>query len=168
MTAGSVDGPCNAEGSSLDFYLQPHFYQTRLFLVLGVIAIILAAGLIYRLRMLGLKARYAAVLAERKRIALEIHETLAQNLAGIALQLDSITMSLPEIPEGLRESLDQACNLTRYSLAEARRAISDLRSDEVENQELAVLLPEIAGRMTANTRFKTNVRVTGVSRKLFP
>ncbi len=124
VRAGNPDGPWNEAGASFAFYLQPRFYQTRLFLVIVALAVMLAAGLLYRLRMHGLKARYSAVLAERNRIAGEIHDTLAQNLAGIALQLDSVTMQLADAPAGLRERLDQACNLTRYSLSEARRAIS--------------------------------------------
>ncbi|MEP6903748.1 MAG: sensor histidine kinase, partial [Actinomycetota bacterium] len=93
-------------------------------------------------------------------------DTLAQNLAGIALQLDSVTMQLNDMPENLRESLDQACNLTRYSLSEARRAVSDLRSDELENQGFIEVLPEIANKLTAHTKFQTNIRVTGTPRKL--
>src|SRR5208337_568737 len=121
---------------------------------------------LYWLRMRGLRARYSAVLAERNRISRDIHDTLSQNLAGIALQLDAVHMQLPDVESDLRERLDEACNLTRYSLAEARRAIADLRSDELECPELAAALPEIAQR--AGAAAETRVQVIGAPRKLNP
>src|ERR1017187_9219958 len=75
-----------------------------------------------------------AVLTERNRISRDIHDTLSQNLAGIALQLDAVHMQLPDVESDLRQRLDEACNLTRYSLAEARRAIGDLRSRSEERR----------------------------------
>ena len=118
--------------------------------------------------MMELRARYSAVLGERNRIAGEIHDTLAQNLAGIALQLDAVTMQTPDIPSSLRQHLDQACNLVRYSLSEARRAVSDLRSDELERRELAGALPEIAEKMAAGAALEARVRVLGTPRRLNP
>jgi signal transduction histidine kinase len=91
---------------------------------------------------------------------------LSQNLAGIALQLDAVHMYLPDVQSDLRERLDEACNLTRYSLAEARRAIADLRSDELECPELAAALPEIAQRLAA--ALQTRIEVIGAPRKLNP
>ncbi len=168
VIASTVDGPWNEEGDSYGFYLKPHFYQTYWFLVLFIAGILFIAGLVYRLHVMELKARYSAVLAERNRIAREIHDTLAQNLAGIAMQLDSITMQLADMPTGLRGRLDQACDLTRYSLSEARRAVVDLRSDELERVELAVAVPEIADKVAANAALRTRVQLVGTPRHLGP
>lgn len=168
VIAGHIDGPWNEKGQSFGFYLQPRFYQTSAFLVLVVATLLLLAALLYRLRMVELKARYSAVLGERNRIAREIHDTLAQNLAGIALQLDAVSMQSPEVPAGLRQRLDQACNLVRYSLSEARRAVTDLRSDELEERELAVVLPQVAERMALSAELAANVSVLGTPRRLNP
>jgi signal transduction histidine kinase/ligand-binding sensor domain-containing protein len=168
VRAGNLDGRWNEKGATFSFYLRPRFYQTRLFYVLVALAVMLVTGLLYRFRMHGLKARYSAVLAERNRIAGEIHDTLAQNLAGIALQLDSVAMQLADMPAGLRERMDQACNLTRYSLAEARRAVADLRSEELEQRDLAAALPEIASKLTAATALQTRIEVLGAPRRLNP
>ena len=168
VIAGTVDGSWNETGATYSFYLRPRIYQTRWFLVTMILSAVLLAWLMVRFRMHELKARYAAVLSERNRISQDIHDTFAQNLAGIALQLDSITMQLEEIPPGLRNSIDEACNLTRYSLAEARRAVSDLRSDELERAELSDALPEIAKRMVASTAVRTSVHVFGTPQRLSP
>ena len=87
VIAGHLDGPWNEKGQFFAFYLKPRFYQTPLFLVLVIASVLMLGGLLYRLRMVELKARYLAVLGERNRIAREIHDTLAQNLAGIACSL---------------------------------------------------------------------------------
>jgi signal transduction histidine kinase len=148
--------------------LQPRFYQTRLFWGAVASALVLIAWLFHRLRIHELKARYSAVLAERHRISQDIHDTFAQNLAGIALQLDSVTMQLEEIPPGVRVRLDEACNLTRYSLAEARRTLTDLRSDELEDTELTVALPEIAKRLVGSSAVRTVIHVAGTPQRLGP
>jgi signal transduction histidine kinase/ligand-binding sensor domain-containing protein len=168
VLAGNIDGPWNETGTSVGFYLQPRFYQTSIFVILVAATVLLLAGLLYRLRMLELKARYSAVLGERNRIAREIHDTLAQNLAGIALQLDSVNMETPDIPPSLRNRLDQTCNLVRYSLSEARRAVSDLRSDNLERHELEAELPQIAARMASSATTEANVQVVGTPRRLNP
>ncbi len=168
VIAGYLDGPWNEEGTSYGFYLKPRFYQTNLFIGL-IIAVLLVIGfLLYKLRMIELKARYSAVLGERNRIAREIHDTLAQNLAGIAYQLDSVSMHTTEMPPSVSQRLDQACNLVRYSLSEARRAVSDLRSDELERHELAAELPEIAAKMAASATAEAKVQVVGTPRRLSP
>jgi signal transduction histidine kinase/ligand-binding sensor domain-containing protein len=168
VIAGSVDGQWNQQGAYFGFRLQPRFYQTRLFWGAAASAVLLIAWLFHRLRMHELKARYSAVLAERHRISQDIHDTFAQNLAGIALQLDSVKMQLEEIPPGVRGRLDEACNLTRYSLAEARRTLTDLRSDELEGAELTAALPEIARRLVGGSAVRTAMHVAGTPRRLGP
>jgi signal transduction histidine kinase/ligand-binding sensor domain-containing protein len=164
VIAGENDGAWNQTGAEFSFYLKPPFYRTPLFAALTASVVLLLVWLAYQVRMRGLRARYSAVLSERNRISRDLHDTLAQNLAGIALHLDSVHMQLPDVSSDLRESLDEACNLTRYSLAEARRAIADLRSDELEGPELAAALPQIAQRATSS--LQTRVQVTGSPRKL--
>jgi signal transduction histidine kinase/ligand-binding sensor domain-containing protein len=168
VIAGSVDGQWNQRGAYFGFRLRPRFYQTWLFWGVAASAVLLIAWLFHRLRMHELQARYSAVLAERHRISQDIHDTFAQNLAGIALQLDSVTMQLEEIPPGVRGRLDEACNLTRYSLAEARRTLTDLRSDELEGTELTVALPEIARRLAGGSSVRTAMHVAGTPRRLGP
>jgi signal transduction histidine kinase len=166
VIAGKADGAWNENGAGFSFYLKPPFYRTSLFAVVVASSVLLLAVLMYWLHVRSLRARYSAVLAERNRISRDIHDTLSQNLAGIALQLDAVHMQLPDVESDLRQRLDEACNLTRYSLAEARRAISDLRSDELDCPELSAALPEIAQRVAV--ALQTSVQVIGDPRKLNP
>jgi signal transduction histidine kinase len=168
VIAGSVDGQWNQQGAYFEFRLRPRFYQTWIFWGFATSAALLIAWLFHKLRIYELNSRHSAVLAERHRISQDIHDTFAQNLAGIALQLDSVKMQLEEIPPGVRGRLDAACTLTRYSLAEARRTLTDLRSDELEGRELTIALPEIAKRLAGGSSVRTAMHVTGTPRRVGP
>ncbi len=75
------------------------------------------------------EAQWGAVLAERGRLAREIHDTLAQGFVGISVQLELVARLLAGSREAARsQQLDQARALVRASLAEARTSIWDLRS----------------------------------------
>ncbi|MGH9309869.1 MAG: histidine kinase dimerization/phosphoacceptor domain-containing protein, partial [Vicinamibacterales bacterium] len=69
------------------------------------------------------RAEYQAVLCERTRVARELHDTLEQGLAGIALQLEAVAGGLKNSPEQAHRSLDVARQMLRYSLEETRRSV---------------------------------------------
>jgi ligand-binding sensor domain-containing protein/signal transduction histidine kinase len=166
VAARKMDGDWNEAPAAYEVYFKPPFYRTPFFVLTIIAAVILLGCSLYWLRMHELHERYAAVLAERSRISRDIHDTLSQNLAGIALQLDSVHMQLPDVGGGIRDRIEEACNLTRYSLAEARRAIVDLRSDTLESEPLEVALPELAGRVAP--ALPTRVQVIGAPRRISP
>jgi signal transduction histidine kinase len=68
------------------------------------------------------QAREAGVLDERQRMAREIHDTLAQGLAGILAQLQAAEQ-VSEEPAKWRRHVTTAMNLARESLTEARRTV---------------------------------------------
>jgi signal transduction histidine kinase len=113
---------------------------------LGV-ALVLLAVTLYRLASQQVEARVAAVLAERGRIAREIHDNLAQGLVAISLQLDSVSDTLSAAPESARGYLERARGLVRSSLAEARRSVWDLHPALLEGRDLASALAQTAQRL---------------------
>lgn len=69
-------------------------------------------------------------LAERARIARDIHDVLAHSLSGISMQLEVADALLAsDKVEGARESVSRARSLAREGLVEARRAVQALRDD---------------------------------------
>jgi signal transduction histidine kinase len=112
------------------------------------------------------RQQYQAVLNERTRVARELHDTVEQGLAGIALQLEAVAGSFQTAPEAARQSLDVARQMLRYSLEETRRSVMDLRSQALESRDLAGALESLARQMTVNTRAEAHVRVTGSRHRL--
>jgi NarL family two-component system sensor histidine kinase YdfH len=87
---------------------------------------------------------------ERQRMARELHDTLAQGLAGLVLQLEAIDSHLSRGNTVKAQSItQQAMERARSTLAEARRAIDDLRSGEVADIDLETAVREEADRFTA-------------------
>jgi len=74
--------------------------------------------------------------AERQRMARELHDTLAQGLAGLVLQLEALEASLERDNTGQALQIAaQAKERARSTLADARRAIDDLRAADTETAE---------------------------------
>ena len=77
------------------------------------------------------------LVAERQRMARELHDTLAQGLAGLILQLEAVDSHLSQGQAEQAESIvRQAMDRARTTLTEARRAISDLRSEGLIENDL--------------------------------
>ena len=85
------------------------------------------------------QAREAGVQDERQRLAGEIHDTLAQGLAGIVTQLEAA-----EHAPDWRRHLDQARGLARSSLTEARRSVRALRPEQLEQATLVQAIGDLA------------------------
>lgn len=100
---------------------------------------------------LAAQAMRTALVEERNRLAREVHDTLAQELAGIALQLEAADALLDTAPERARVRLRQALYQTRESLAEARRSVLDLRAGPLERQTLSTALEALGRRFAEET-----------------
>ena len=93
----------------------------------------------------------AAGLAERQRLAREMHDVLAHSLSGLMLQLEGARMLAAEDPSDPRlpAIIERAHHLGKSGLEEARRAIGMLRDDELPGPErlagLAAQFQEVSG-----------------------
>jgi signal transduction histidine kinase len=108
----------------------------------------------------------SAALAERARIAREIHDVLAHSLAALTVQLETADALLEGgRAEQARHSVIRAGQLAREGLAETRRAIGALRG---ETLALPELLAGLAGGYRADLSAPAVVRVDGEPRGLTP
>lgn len=101
---------------------------------------------------------------ERARIAREIHDTLLQDLTGIALHIEGALAHLDTDPDRSRERLERALALSRGSLEEARRSVLDLRAGPLEGRPLFEALDALARRVTSETGVRVHVRAAGAAR----
>lgn len=168
VMACNNDGVWNRQGASLVFHLEPHFYQTRWFDLLVLLAAGLLCYLAYSWRVRQVKARFNAVLAERSRIAREIHDTLAQGFIGVSVHLEVAASELPESAEMSRKQLETARELVRDSIAEARRSIWQLRSPGPAEEGLASRLSGFIQQAASKAASKLEFRVSGTHRPLPP
>jgi two-component system NarL family sensor kinase len=90
------------------------------------------------------QSREAGVLAERNRLAREIHDTLAQGLTGIGLLLESAELLIPTDPDRAVDMIRHAVALTQGNLEEARRSVLDLRASPLENKTLPDAIRDLA------------------------
>ena len=88
---------------------------------------------------LGEETRNAATLAERDRLANEIHDSVQQGLTGAILQLDT-TLKSPAVSNELRPRLNVVRNMVSYARQEVQHAVWDMESPLLEGSELASAL----------------------------
>ncbi|MFI9386046.1 sensor histidine kinase [Kutzneria sp. NPDC052558] len=108
------------------------------------------------------QAREAGVLDERQRMAREIHDTLAQGLAGIVTQLQAAEQT------GDREHLDKAAQLARESLVQARRSVQALRPEPLEDSRLVDAVAELAENWSREAGVPATVSTDGPPRPVTP
>lgn len=166
VIAGDKDSGWDSPAAVYQFDLLPAFYQTYWFYFTCVAALVLLAATAHRYRMLRLKSRFSAVLAERLRIAREIHDTILQGLTGISAHLEAITALLPESPAAAREALERTRVLARAAVEESRRSILNLRSRPLETGSLINALKDSARDLTAETPVRFQLQVGGEYRPL--
>jgi len=111
------------------------------------------------------QAREAGVLDERQRMAREIHDTLAQGLAGIITQLQAAEQASDGSAERRRHCA-AATRLARESLTEARRSVDALRPSPLERGRLGEALASVAERWSALNTIPVQVHTTGTARPL--
>ncbi len=124
---------------------------------------------IERARLFNHSAEFGAA-EERNRLAREIHDTIAQGLAGITLQLETADV-LAENGSDLQRvqrAIHQALELARDNLEEARRSVLDLRAAPLEGRSLPEALADLAQDITARGQVRVAFEQNGSARPLAP
>ena len=117
-------------------------------------------------------SRQSGVVAERERLARELHDTVAQGFISVVTQLESAEQSLESgDPAGVtqaRASVLKARQTARTSLEELRRSVRALRPDLLESASLTQALAELVRRWSADTGVAAELRSTGDPMPLHP
>jgi signal transduction histidine kinase len=93
----------------------------------------------------------SATLAERERLAAEIHDTLEQGLSGIMMQLDGVDSRLTSDTAGARQNLEMARRMVQFSRAEVRHSLWNLESQLLKDGDLGAAIKEIVRQMSAGS-----------------
>jgi signal transduction histidine kinase/sugar lactone lactonase YvrE len=140
VQASNGDGLWNGAEATLAFQIAPAFWQTRWFQSSMVLGVALLAWAAYRVRMRQLarrlNVRFEERLAERTRIAQELHDTLLQGFVSASMQLHVAADRLP--PDSpAKPALARVMDLMGRVIEEGRNAVRGLRGTSAELQDLA-------------------------------
>ena len=175
VIASNSDGFWNESAAQFDFFVSPAFYQTNWFrtlLVVGVLALLWAA---YQFRVRQMAAQFNMRLeervAERTRIARDLHDTLLQSFQGLLPRLQAGIILLAARPDDARRTLEEAADQASQAIAEGRDAVQGLRMSTVEKNDLALAVRTIGEELASAAAPSVpnfNVVVEGASRNLHP
>jgi signal transduction histidine kinase len=110
--------------------------------------------------------QFKAVLAERTRLARDLHDSLEQTLTGISLQLETSSKLFDQSPDNALHHLQLARNWIRQSQVELHRSIWDLRSRELERFDLASAIDQSARHAFEPTQIRCEFSTIGERRPL--
>ncbi|KKD37587.1 ATP-binding response regulator [Limnoraphis robusta] len=114
-----------------------------------------------RLRRLSQQLIEKNILEERNRMAREIHDVLAQAFTGIILNLGAAERAMEKTPDQAVSHLKTVRELAKTGLAEARRSVTALRPQLLENGDLYSALNLIATRMSSHSQTRIVLEVMG-------
>jgi signal transduction histidine kinase/ligand-binding sensor domain-containing protein len=140
VIACNNDGVWNEEGATLNFAVSPAWYQTNRFLVLCLFTTILMFWALYRLRVRQvartISARFDERLAERTRLAREIHDTLVQTIQGSKMVADDALDEATDFPR-MRQAMERLSVWLGQATDEGRAALNSLRTSTTQTNDLA-------------------------------
>ena len=160
---GSLEGSSSEAGVFL--VVQPYFYQTGWFYALALAAAGACVGGVLLLHERQARDRYNLRLAERARIAREMHDTVVQGCVGVSTLIEAAVGCASSDQAQMLECLDNARIHLRLTLDEARQALSDLRHDSFDNG-LAGALSELTRAVSGEKGIPVTLEVAGSAEPL--
>jgi len=178
VMASNDSGLWNEAGDSLEFSIDPAYYQTAWFQAACGAAFLALISALYRYRLhqfaREFNARLEERVGERTRIARELHDTLLQSFQGLLLQFQAVRNLFPQRPQEALKTLDGAIDLASDAIREGREAIQNLRSSTVMENDLAKAVETAGKELAAQQRTASgdatafSVEVEGPSQELHP
>ena len=174
VIASNADGIWSRDEAGISIRVEPLLWQAWWFRTGGALVLIGIVWAMYQRRLgrvtRGLNMRFEERLAERTRIAQELHDTLLQGFLSASMQVHVAADKLP--PDSpLRRAFDRPLELIRQVIDEGRHAVRGLRSTKTESLDLETAFSQIQNELAPNgsgTDTKFRVTVNGAPRPLHP
>lgn len=171
VMANNSEGVWNGRESVVQFDIEPAFWQTWWFRLGACLAFGLLLLALYRLRLRQLtrqmSVRFEERLAERLRIAQELHDTLLQGFLSASMQLHVVVDNLPADAPA-RAPLGHIQQLVGQVIEEGRNAVRGLRSDSGRSLDLEQAFSRVRQELSAEGPVRFRVVVEGRPRPLHP
>jgi signal transduction histidine kinase/ligand-binding sensor domain-containing protein len=177
VRSSNSDGVWDPAGITYPITQEPFVYQTAWFRAAAVSLLLAVSVFAYLRRLRQLDLQYKALMdervAERTRIARDLHDTLLQSFQGLLFRFQAAANLLPQQPGAAKESLDSTIGRAAQAITEARSAVEELRSSPENTEGLVALLKHLGQDLAAEQSGASQaesidfqVVVEGVSRPL--
>jgi signal transduction histidine kinase/ligand-binding sensor domain-containing protein len=171
IVASNGVGLWNGRETSVPFVIEPSFWQTWWFQIGCVTAAGLMIIALYRLRMSQitgrLNVRFQDRLAERTRIAQDLHDTLLQGVLSASMQLDVAEDHLPA-DSPVKPLLRRVLELMNHVTEEGRQALKGLRAVESDSRSLESALSRLSTELFTDREIEYRLVIQGAPRPLQP
>ncbi len=170
VAAANEDGVWNEAGAKIDFEVLPTVFQTIWFKLSCGLLLVLAAWALHRLRLRAALRRHTLAMetrvAERERIARDLHDTLLQSVQAMILAFKRVANRTPE-DAPTRPMMDKALAMATGALVEGRDKVRGLRGEDSAG-DLARALREHGEQLAEQHRPRFELASTGRQRRLRP
>jgi signal transduction histidine kinase/ligand-binding sensor domain-containing protein len=171
VIACNNDGVWNNVGATLQLSIAPAYYQTSWFMFACALSALLAAWTIFRLRLHQatetVRERLSGQVAERERIARELHDTFLQGLYAVVLRFQTIADTVSkDMPA--RHMMEDALTRADLVLAQGRDSLRGLRGELSLLMSVAEELEQLAQECRLDCETTFILSVTGQDRALHP
>ena len=176
VIASNNDGVWNEQGATLTFDVAPAWYQRSAFRIFLTGVGLLGVWCLYQFRIRqatrAMHVRFDERLAERTRLARELHDTLLQSFQALMLRFQAVSNLLPTRPIEAKRRLDGSIDEAAEAITEGRRAVQGLRSSSTPSGDVAsavsALGEELAPLQTDQNSPAFQVETEGMPRDLRP
>jgi signal transduction histidine kinase len=171
VIASNSEGLWNSDEGSISFEIAPLLWQTWWFRLVGAATLMLLLVAMYRFRLYQLtrqlNVRFEERLAERTRIAQELHDTLLQGFLSASMQLHVAVDKLPA-DSSSKPLFNRVLQLMSQVIDEGRNAVRGLRSGADDSPDLEIAFSRIQQELVLEDQVSFRVIVEGRPRKLHP
>jgi len=170
VVASDPDGVWNTQETTIALEVAPLFWQTAWFRYSTILAVTLLIAAIFRFRVHQLTSRlnirFEERLAERTRIAQDLHDTLLQGFLSASMQLHVVADRLPD-DSPAKSPMNRVLQLMGRVIEEGRHTVSGLRSDN-KLEDLAAAFSLVRQELASDEGIDFRVIVDGQPRPLHP
>jgi signal transduction histidine kinase/ligand-binding sensor domain-containing protein len=171
VMACNNSGVWNETGAFLDFAIAPAYYQSTWFRVVLGVAFVLVLAALYQMRVRQVAAtvrgRMEERLAERERIARDLHDTFLQGVQGLILKFDAAAKQIPP-DEPARQAMDNALDRADEVMAEGRDRVRNLRDTNLSLGDLPTAFTRVVDENSQDGKVTFRTVVEGRVRELSP
>jgi len=171
LMASNSEGRWSETETAIRFAIDPAFWQTLWFQALAVVFAIATAAALYQIRVRHvahqLNVRFEERLAERTRIAQELHDTLLQGFLSASMQLhvanEQVAAESPAKP-----TITRVLDLMSRVIDEGRNAVRGLRSSGIGGDDLEQMFHRLQDELSVTAASEFRVIVEGRAQPLHP